>query len=60
MSAQEMKLNERNYVRYVGKFLARAAAEHGVRLQDPDVENMKQRITEVITQRSKLNEQAKA
>ena len=59
-TARELKLNERNFVRHAGKFLAQAAREHGVRLHDSDIDMMRRSVSEIVNQRSEQNEQRQA
>jgi hypothetical protein len=60
MADRELKANERNFCRHAGKMIAQIAREHGVKLQDSDVDMIRRSITETVKWRLNQNEQAAA
>ena len=59
-----MKVNETNFLRHVRKrmnaFLTETAKEHGVKLQDSDIDMMLRHITTIAERRFQSNEQESA
>jgi hypothetical protein len=60
MAERELNMNERIFCRHAGKMIAQIAREHGVKLQDSDVDTIRRSITETVKWRMDQNEQAAA